>query len=344
MKLACIIIIAIFMVCFEVKGQSRSSSLPIDSMYQLIKTRSVHRNGVDWKSIDRVFYQKLDSAHTREDSLKSFVYLFKSLNDVHSAIYYQNKHYGYYKGVDKQTAQAVKPLLDRAKLEANKIRTTILAKQFGYIQIPFIQAFGDQTATNAVAQAIEDSLCKIARSNIKGFIIDLRLNEGGNMHPMLGGLKSFFAEGMLGGIIDESGKQAATWQIRNGQYYHDDYRITHFTPSCLLDYSKLPVVVLLSSITRSSGEATAIAFKGRPHTYFIGVTTAGGYTTSNQPIYLRNDLFLNLAVGYFADRKGSVYKTFVTPDLVIKDKDDFDNLGQDAKIQAAVSWLKKSIR
>ncbi len=164
------------------------------------------------------------------------------------------------------------------------------------------------------------------------------------MHPMLGGLKSFFAEGKLGGTVDESGKQEASWQIKNGQYYYDDYQFTHFTPSCQLNYSKLPVVVLLSTITRSSGEAIAIAFKGRPHTYFIGVPTAGGYTTSNQPIYLRNDLFLNLAVAYFADRKGTVYKTLVTPDLMIKEKDDFDNLGQDAKVQAAVSWLRKNIR
>jgi len=330
----------VLLLSLEIKAQS--SSLPIDSIYQLIKSKSVYRKTVDWNRVDQAFQNKVDSAKNQEDTLKAFVFVFKQLHDVHSAIYYKNQYFGHYKGVDQQTAEKIKPLLDRSTAQAGKMKAAFLANHFGYILIPTIQAFGEQI--NSYAQAIGDSLCKLHSSHTKGYIIDLRLNGGGNLYPMLAGLSAFLGNSQVGGEVDESGRMVRTWQTKNGNFYQGDYQQTNVKAYCKLDLSRMPVVVLLSSVTRSSGQATAVAFKGRSKTYFIGESTAEGYTTSNNYIQLRSDLALNLATEYIADRKGNVYKVLVRPDLELKGKDNFDQLMQDAKVKAAFDWLNKNIR
>lgn len=84
---------------------------------------------------------------------------------------------------------------------------------------------------------------------------------------------------------------------------------------------------------------TAIAFKGRPNTYFIGEPTADGYTTSNGYFQFTPILILNFATNFVADRNKKVYKTTVNPDLTIYQGDDFDNLLSDTKIKAAIKCL-----
>lgn len=321
-------------------AQSTSSSIPVDTLFKTIKSYSVHRENVDWNRLTKRFEAKLDSAKTADDTLKCFVFIFKELNDVHSSIYYKNKYYGHYKGVDKETAKKLKPLLDRTAQQTNKIKTELVADHYGYIQIPGFQAFGDQSVSNKVAQAIQDSLCQYKSEKIDGYIVDLRLNGGGNLFPMLTGLSSFLGNGPIGGNADESGKLALAWSIRNGNYYQNDYPLTTVSSSCSLNYTELPVVMLLGPSTRSSGEATAIAFKHRKNTYFIGNSTPGGYTTSNAYWQITGDLALNLSTSYFADRQGNVYRDLVEPDLVVEGADDFDHLRNDPKVSAALKWLK----
>ena len=84
---------------------------------------------------------------------------------------------------------------------------------------------------------------------------------------------------------------------------------------------------------------TAIAFKGRPNTIFIGEPTADGYTTSNGYFQFAPNLTLNFATHYVADRNKSIYKTTVNPDILISQGDNFDDLMVDKKIIYAIKWL-----
>ena len=212
--------ILVLLISIEMKAQS--SSLPVDSMYLLIKTKSVHKKTIDWHRVDQAFQNKIDSARTVEDTLKAFVFVFKQLNDVHSAIYYQNQYFGHYNEVDKQTLEKIKPLLDRSTAQTGKIKTAILANHFGYILIPTIQAFGEQIT--GYAQTIHDSLCKMHSSHTKGYIIDLRLNGGGNLYAMLAGLSSFLGNNKVGEEVDENGKTVRTWETKNGNFYQNNYQ------------------------------------------------------------------------------------------------------------------------
>ncbi len=318
--------------------------VPADSVYQLIKTNSVLRNTVNWEEIDKGFQLKLSSAKSLADTLKAFTYVFAQLDDPHSAIYFNNGYYGHYRTFsDEQTRLRIRRLFDQAIKEQNRIKTRLLQKKYVYMQIPGVSALGPEQI-NAFAQALNDSICKYQNVKVKGFILDLRLNNGGNLLPMLSGVSSLLGEGYIGGQTDIEGNVTAKWSIEKNNYLQGSRPVTEVKKGCQADFSKHPVVVLLGGATVSSGSMTGIAFKGRPKTWFIGEPTANGYTTGNSWNQLRDNFTLNLASFFVADRNGKVYKTTVDPDQTLIGEDNFENLLADDKVKAALNWLSKNKR
>ncbi|WP_265799488.1 S41 family peptidase [Pedobacter sp. MC2016-05] len=90
--------------------------------------------------------------------------------------------------------------------------------------------------------------------------------------------------------------------------------------------------------TGSSGEVTALAFKGKENTIFIGGNTAG-YTTGNVTWPLPFGSLIALPTGYDSDRDGNYYP-YIVPDIVISKQDNFENLMSDANIQEAVKFIE----
>lgn len=74
-----------------------------------------------------------------------------------------------------------------------------------------------------------------------------------------------------------------------------------------------PVAVLVGPTTASSGEAVAIAFRGRSSTRLFGATTRG-LTTANRVFPLSDGSLLNLTTAAFVDRLVTPYQNGVTPD------------------------------
>ena len=104
---------------------------------------------------------------------------------------------------------------------------------------------------------------------------------------------------------------------------------------------EIPVAILISGNTASSGEMTAISFIGRKNSVIIG-EQSGGYTTSNLGFKLNEYSGLNLAVDYAADRNGKIYPKYLEPDFKILNGDNFENLNDNLKIKKALIWLRKN--
>lgn len=107
-------------------------------------------------------------------------------------------------------------------------------------------------------------------AELKGLVIDLRVNPRGDMFAMLAGLTEVFEPGDLGAFVDQVNNTKERWGT-NGYYAWSD-RSIHARATVTHYFSKagLKVVVLIRPETKSSGEAVAISFKGRPNTWFIG--------------------------------------------------------------------------
>jgi carboxyl-terminal processing protease len=93
----------------------------------------------------------------------------------------------------------------------------------------------------------------------------------------------------------------------------------------------MPRVAVLTDVrVASSGEATVIAFRGRPNTRSFGEPTCG-LSTANQTFPLPDGATLILTVSSMADRHAVVYGDRVAPDEVIANPDEV--------VVRAVAWL-----
>lgn len=334
--------ILLFLGCTFSKTSSAQFPTSIDSLYTFIKYNSVWHNTIDWKPVDAQFWQQIKTAKTIKDTMACFVGVLRSLNDVHSQIYLNSQYYGHYPVFDDSVLARIRPLHERSIAGTNKVYITILSSNIAYIRVPGISAFGTEKI-NEYAQIVYDSVSRLAAKNPHGFIIDLRLNGGGNVYPMLTGLSALLGNTTVGYETSIDDSIVRKWSIQQGNFYMDSYAMTSIKIIPQPKLARIPVVVLIGPITKSSGSMTAIAFKKRPNTVFMGEATADGYTTSNNYFQYAPGLVLNFATNFVADRAKTIYKNIVHPDVIINDGDNFDDIRKDVKVQRALQWIKQKI-
>ena len=330
-----LIVFIALLVCQQTQAQLPTS---VDTIYQVIKTNSVFTASANWQTIDEMFETQLTAASNDIDSINALVEVFKKLDDVHSSITYNFKQYGHYHGMADSLREIVLPVYQYGQSQINKLATAVLNGEYMYIRLPGYQVWGNDV--HQYAQDIHDSICKYAAYPIKGIVLDLRINTGGQISAMLGGLSLLLGEGKFGAAYTENGVIRYPFEIRENDFFMGDVRSADITSNCTAGYHELPIAVLIGPVTSSSGTITAIAFKNRPHTQFIGEATADGYSTGNDYYVFGENLTMNLATTYFGDRTDVVYKTVVKPDVVISGKDEFVNLSADRKVNYALMWLK----
>lgn len=184
-------------------------------------------------------------------------------------------------------------------------------------------------AQHVIRQADQAGTC--------GWIIDLRNNGGGNMWPMLDGVGPILGEGVVGSFVVPDGVKLA-WSYQHGQAQLAGSTMTGVENPYRLKHPDLPVALLTSPFTASSGEAIVVAFRGRPHTHSFGKPTAG-IPTSNDEYKLSDGAFLILTVALDADRTGHTYDSAIAPDQSVPV--DMSQIGRpgDLALQAATTWL-----
>ncbi|MEZ5013015.1 MAG: S41 family peptidase [Chitinophagales bacterium] len=323
---------------------SSAQPIPVDDIYQTIKNNSVFRDSVNWIKVDHLFYEGMSEATSAEDTLQMFVVVFRIMGDVHSSIQYQGKNYNYYIGLDDSVYVRLKPDLAKMQEETGKIYAVMLDDQIAYLRIPAIYAFG--AFGSEKGDVIAEALCTLLDQYAQAVIVDLRLNSGGNMYPMITGLSAILGNGILGSA--HPGERASadfTWLLEDGKLYfqYPDTRILldSLSAACFESAIYLPVAVLTGPLTASSGTATAIALHGRKNTLFIGEPTAKGYITGNSYYAFSPELTMMLSTHFNADRNGTIFTETIMPDLMVIGENNFDDLTNDSKIKQAIQWIEQ---
>ena len=86
----------------------------------------------------------------------------------------------------------------------------LINNNIGYIMVPGFNSANKEIANN-FAEKIQNMIKKLdSENNIKGWVVDLRKNTGGNMYPMIAGLGSLVGEGNLGYFVAKNRKD--TWK------------------------------------------------------------------------------------------------------------------------------------
>jgi C-terminal processing protease CtpA/Prc len=236
-------------------------------------------------------------------------YLLVGLNDRHSQL-----------RTPQQAAEFREKSVSSAPPEV-----ALRADGLAYVRIPAITGANEE-AGRKVAEDLMSRISDLSKHGARGWIVDLRSCSGGNMWPMLAGLMPLLGDGVLGYFRARDGEQTP-W--RAGEHLGEPRLASP------VDSSKTRVAVLIGPGTASSGEAVAVAFRGRPETRFFGQATYG-VANSNQTFFLRDGSLLLLMTAIDVDRNGQSYGGKVVPDET--------SVGDNAEqaMQDAVRWLGQS--
>lgn len=312
-----------------------SARVVVDSMMNFAQKKSIYRDQVNWKILTDSVHKVSDKANSVKQVMPAVQLIYKLLGDFHGFAGDGKKTYKWWKKETPLDTAQYRSLLKKQKAKPG-IETRIFDQQYGYLLLPANNPthHGDN---ERLTQELQDSLAKLNPAKLKGLIIDLRTNDGGNMYSMILGVSSLLGDGKLGSFIDPVTKQEDAWGMRGKALYIGKDTASMLAVPLPIN-TKLKVVLLIGPNTASSGEATAITFKGRKNTRFIGEDTSG-YTTANDSFRIFN-LNVFMATSVEADRNGNIYLDKVSPDQEIKGLDNFEDLTRDAKVIAALRWLK----
>ena len=182
------------------------------------------------------------------------------------------------------------------------------------------------------ATSVEKQIRAADAPDLVGWIVDLRGNTGGNMWPMVAGVGSILGEGTAGAFVDPDGN-VSLWGYRDGASVLDGIPLVQMPNPYRLNEPAPRVAVLTNCAVASSGEAVAIAFRGRPNTRSFGTATRG-LSTSNEGYPLSDGATLLLTVSTMADRNLTLYGNFVVPDEITPTPGE--------TVQRALGWLHGS--
>lgn len=209
--------------------------------------------------------------------------------------------------------------------------------KFAYLDVPTFG--GPEPEQKAYAQTLHDLIREFDVDGLKGWIIDLRLNNGGNMWPMIAGLGPLFPPGDLGAFVDGSGRREK-WTYKDGKSFDDGTPLATTPRPHVLKHTGRPIAVLTDQLTASSGEAVVIAFRGLKHAITIGRPTFG-VPTGNMAHKMSDGAILNLCQVLDVDRTGKTYDSSIPPDLFVSTNWPRFNQPDDRAIVEAIRWLEK---
>jgi carboxyl-terminal processing protease len=330
MKFLSTLLVSICISLTSIFGQSQEVKFLIDTSILLMKNNAVNRNKVDWNKIQAKALSQSDKKENAYQLGPIFRMLFKSLNDFHGAFYCWDSTYKWNRPEPEYS--------DSIKNEWKKgvfLQKDLLQGDIGYLRVPYM-SFTERPELDKKAQTLNDSLCVLLDKGVKGIVLDLRLNGGGAMYPMMLGLEQLLHEGKIGSFETKDGED---WILRNNSFCLDSNILTTITPKCYIEKKEIPVAVLIGPATGSSGEFLTIAFKKRRNTIFIGSNTAG-YITSTKGFKINDAVTLLLATGYGRDREGQIYNRALSPDIYITGTDSFNDIKNDKKVLAAIKWIR----
>ena len=185
-----------------------------------------------------------------------------------------------------------------------KFEVKVLQNNYGYILVPgMLLLNATKKDLDERAQLIYDAIIKINNEHtIKGWIVDLRINIGGNSNPMLAGLYHLLGNGTTNLTLDAQ-KNAKTLSYLEEGILYQNHKIMAQVQATKSPTPKIPVAVVTGLMTTSAGEVVSLGFRGRKNTIFIGEPSSGS-TTFNDLFELPYNTKAAITLSYGADRTG----------------------------------------
>ena len=268
---------------------------------------TIGKNGIysgsnEWKSTYEECLKMIENAESYEDTYPAIKKALSVCGGKHSMLMTKSE--------SQSTSDSYNEVLPTVSLNGD----------IAVIKLP--DFLGTAEAGRKYAKVAEDFIHE-NRDKIKGVVLDLRGNTGGDMGPMATAVSSLLPDGELmyyhyrsydvpvtlkDGVINNAGT--------GGKSLYPDEKLN------------VPVAILTDGMTASSGEALTLCFRGLENVKTFGAPTAG-YTSVNMLYSLYDGAQLYLTVAFDKARTGEVFEeTPIEPDVAT-----------DSPLEAALEWL-----
>ena len=323
----------------QAQGTLKRDSIQIfaDSLFDVLKTQYLHRNSIDnWEELKSRFQEEAANYPTLVEGLQETRSVFDSIGCSHCSIFVGDAYY----------PASQKPLLfeDYSTQFVEKYQSGVefsvlkLADQYGYIVIPGM-LFLDlpQDSINLKTQKMYDQIVELDQNNeLKGWIIDLRFNIGGDAYLMLNALYHLLGNKVVYTELDLNKSIAHVNQLVEGKFYSGDSVKNEIR---IIDKADLntPVALIIGNWTASAGECVLLGFAGRENVLRIGEPTYG-FTTGNEMFDLPFGIKSPITTCYLADMYGN-YSENIEPEIKLNRQDNFEQLLKDPNIMKAIEFI-----
>ncbi len=301
---------------------SPTAAAYLNAALDIMQTNSIKRYEIDWEVLREYALRTAAGAVTAADTYDAIRNALAAIGDGHS----------FFIPADAQTGSGSSTNPEPTAMIMDGLPG--VGGRFGYVSV--LAFSGSGAPADEMATLYHRLIEGVDTLGVCGWIVDLRGNQGGNMWPMVASVGPIVGEGVLGYFVDPD-SVVSTWTYADGEAALDGVVLTRADSPYDLIEPDPPVAVLADQRTASSGEATFIAFKGRPETWSSGVQTYG-VSTANQAFALGDGAILVLTVSTMADRTGRLYGGPVPVDEQIGGPRSLDP-ATDNPLRLAMAWL-----
>jgi len=346
-----VVLLALSATCLAQPAADLAKSDPIaylNRALDVMQARSLRRAHVDWPRLRKEALARATGAELTVDTYDAIRYALAALEDHHSS-FHPTPALADLEAARKSppppspapAAQSSSPFTGRYEPEG--LLVTSAGRTFALVVVTKCFSENDRQFV-AYETKLQQIVAGLDKSHPAGWVVDLRGNVGGNMWPMLAGLGPLLGEGdHLGEFFTPDSH--STWKYRDGVAAEVENGKESPYPAVAGPPYKLAgtpnVAVLVDRRTGSSGEAIAIAFRGRPATRFFGEHTEG-VSTANDVVKLSDGADIWLTIGVDADRTGKQYLEGFDPDEAIQPAGNILPDDQDPVLQGALRWLSRA--
>lgn len=232
----------------------------------------------------------------------------------------------------KGEAQPLEIMVRRDVIRVKSVKSRMLEPGYGLVRIT---QFQEHTGENMV-QAIND-LYKQSNGNLKGLVLDLRMNPGGLLNSAVAVSSAFLPKDSLVVYTDGRTEDAKMRLTANKENYvrgafKEDY-IAKLPPAV----KDVPLVVLVNGASASASEIVAGALQDHHRATILGTQTFGkGSVQTILPLPDNQAVKLTTA-RYYTPSGRSIQAKGITPDIVVEDADDAKILLREADLQHHLS-------
>lgn len=268
-----------------------------------IGKNGIYANSDEWSSAYDRLSEELKSAQSYKDTYEIIEKALAVGGGKHSMLMS--------KSAASDTTQSYDEVLPSVRMDSN----------IAVIKLP--DFLGTAEAGKKYAAVVEEFIHE-NKDKIKGVVLDLRDNTGGDMGPMACAVSSLLPEGELVYYHYRSYDIPVT--LKDGVISNAGTGGTSLYPDEKLS---VPVAILTNEMTASSGEALLLCFRGMDNVKTFGTPTAG-YTSVNMLYSLYDGAQMYLTVAFDKARTGEIFEeTAISPDVTT-----------DSPLDDAMEWLR----